>query len=74
MVEELTTETFPRAPGRTGSGQERLRDDNLKDSPELPQRSRLMKKSELRIPPGGCQQLTAASRVNIPDTPESVKC
>ena len=53
MVEELTPETFPRPPGRTGSGQERLRDDNLKDPPELPQRSRLMKKSELSIPPGG---------------------
>src|SRR5258708_25927756 len=61
MVEELTTKTFPRPPERTGSGQERLRDDNLKDSPELPQRSRLMKKSELSIPLGGCQQLSAAS-------------
>jgi hypothetical protein len=36
-----------------------VRDDNLKDSPELPQRSRLMKKSELSIPPGGCQQVSA---------------
>jgi hypothetical protein len=36
-----------------------VRDYNLKDSPELPQRSRLMKKSELSIPPGGGQQVSA---------------
>ena len=65
MVKELTPETFPRPPGRTGSGQERLRNDNLKDPPELPQRSRLMKKSGLSIPlaaiggiPGSHQRYT----------------